>query len=132
MPIDAELSWIDSYEDVAAMQEELLAVAFQAVADKHGDEIKELFDIDVVVPTVPFSHPARRGAEIVKARGQRHPAHTDGDLDPEGERQISAHVQETYGHQFVFISPITTPEIRLFYHMRNARRADRELRPALP
>lgn len=56
--IDAELSWIDSYEDVAAMQEELLAVAFQAVADKHGDEIKELFDIDVVVPTVPF--PASR------------------------------------------------------------------------
>ncbi len=117
--IDAELSWIDSYEDVAAMQEELLAVAFQAVADKHGDEIKELFDIDVVVPTVPFPRiPLAEAREIVKARGYDIPR-TDGDLDPEGERQISAHVQETYGHQFVFITDYY-PEIRPFYHMRNA------------
>ena len=117
--IDAELSWIDSYEDVAAMQEELLAVAFQAVADKHGDEIKELFDIDVVVPTVPFPRiPLAEAREIVKARGYDIPR-TDGDLDPEGERQISAHVQETYGHQFVFITDYH-PEIRPFYHMRNA------------
>lgn len=117
--IDAELSWIDSYEDVAAMQEELLAVAFQAVADKHGDEIKELFDVDVVVPTVPFPRiPLAEAREIVKARGYDIPR-TDGDLDPEGERQISAHVQETYGHQFVFITDYH-PEIRPFYHMRNA------------
>ena len=117
--IDAELSWIDSYEDVAAMQEELLAVAFQAVADKHGDEIKELFDIDVVVPTAPFPRiPLAEAREIVKARGYDIPR-TDGDLDPEGERQISAHVQETYGHQFVFITDYH-PEIRPFYHMRNA------------
>ena len=117
--IDAELSWIDSYEDVAAMQEELLAVAFQAVADKHGDEIKELFDIDVVVPTVPFPRiPLAEAREIVKARGYDIPR-TDGDLDPEGERQISAHVQETYGHQFVFITDYH-PEIRPFYHMRDA------------
>ena len=117
--IDAELSWIDSYEDVAAMQEELLAVAFQAVADKHGDEIKELFDIDVVVPTVPFPRiPLAEAREIVKARGYDIPR-TDGDLDPEGERQISAHVQEAYGHQFVFITDYH-PEIRPFYHMRNA------------
>lgn len=117
--IDAELSWIDSYEDVAAMQEELLAVAFQAVADKHGDEIKELFDIDVVVPTVPFPRiPLAEAREIVKGRGYDIPR-TDGDLDPEGERQISAHVQETYGHQFVFITDYH-PEIRPFYHMRDA------------
>lgn len=117
--IDAELSWIDSYEDVAAMQEELLAFAFQAVADKHAAEIKELFDVDVVVPTLPFPRiPLAEAREIVKARGYDIPR-TDGDLDPEGERQISAHVQETYGHQFVFITDYH-PEIRPFYHMRNA------------
>lgn len=116
--IDAEISWIDSYEDVAAMQEELLAAAFQAVKDKHGDEIKELFDIDVVVPTLPFPRiPLAEAREIVKARGYDIPR-TDGDLDPEGERQISAHVRETFGHQFVFITDYH-PEIRPFYHMRN-------------
>jgi len=117
--VDAEISWIDSYEDVAAMQEELLAVAFAAVAEKHGAEIKELFDIDVVVPTLPFPRiPLAEAREIVKARGYEIPR-TDGDLDPEGERQISAHVLENYGHQFVFITDYH-PEIRPFYHMRNA------------
>ncbi|MBN9223934.1 MAG: aspartate--tRNA(Asn) ligase [Microbacterium sp. SCN 70-27] len=117
--IDAEISWIDGYEDVAQMQEELLATAFAAVAEKHGAEIKELFDVDVVVPTVPFPRiPLAEAREIVTARGYEIPR-TDGDLDPEGERQISAHVEETYGHQFVFITDYH-PEIRPFYHMRDA------------
>ncbi|MFS0866534.1 aspartate--tRNA(Asn) ligase [Microbacterium sp. 179-B 1A2 NHS] len=116
--IDAEISWIDSHEDVATMQEELLQFAIQAVADKHGAEIKDLFDIDVVVPTVPFPRiPLAEAREIVAARGYEIPR-TDGDLDPEGERQISAHVQETYGHEFVFITDYH-PEIRAFYHMRD-------------
>ena len=117
--VDAELSWIDSYEDVARMQEELLVAAFTAVKEKHGAEIAELFDVDVVVPTIPFPRiPLAEAREIVKARGYDIPR-TDGDLDPEGERQISAHVLETYGHQFVFITDYH-PEIRPFYHMRNA------------
>ncbi|WP_022877891.1 aspartate--tRNA(Asn) ligase [Microbacterium sp. B19] len=116
--IDAEISWIDSYEDVAAMQEELLAAAFRAVKEKHGDEIAALFDVEVVVPSLPFPRiPLAEAREIVKARGYDIPR-TDGDLDPEGERQISAHVREAFGHQFVFITDYH-PEIRPFYHMRD-------------
>jgi aspartyl-tRNA synthetase len=116
--IDAEISWIDSHEDVAAMQEELLATAIAAVKEKHGAEIEELFGLEVQVPAVPFPRiPLAEAREIVKARGYDIPR-TDGDLDPEGERQISAHVQETYGHQFVFITDYH-PEIRAFYHMRD-------------
>ncbi len=116
--IDAEISWIDSHEDVARMQEELLQTAIRAVAEKHGDEIKALFDVDVVVPEIPFPRiPLAEAREIVTARGYEIPR-TDGDLDPEGERQIAAHVQETYGHQFVFITDYH-PEIRAFYHMRD-------------
>jgi aspartyl-tRNA synthetase len=114
--VDAEISWIDSHEDVATMQEELLAAAIQAVKDKHGDEITELFGIDVVVPTLPFPRiPLAEAREIVKARGYDNPR-TDGDLDPESERQVSAYVEETYGHQFVFVTDYH-PEIRPFYHM---------------
>jgi aspartyl/asparaginyl-tRNA synthetase len=116
--IDAEISWIDSHEDVAAMQEELLATAIAAVKEKHGAEIEELFGLEVQVPSIPFPRiPLAEALEIVKARGYEVPR-TDGDLDPEGERQISAHVEETYGHQFVFITDYH-PEIRAFYHMRN-------------
>ncbi|MFT4280478.1 aspartate--tRNA(Asn) ligase [Microbacterium sp.] len=116
--VDAEISWVESHEDVARMQEELLQFAIQAVKDKHGDEIAELFGIDVAVPAVPFPRiPLAEAREIVAARGYEIPR-TDGDLDPEGERQISAHVQETYGHEFVFITDYH-PEIRAFYHMRD-------------
>lgn len=116
--IDAEISWIESHEDVARMQEELLQTAIQAVKDKHGTEIEELFGIEVQVPAIPFPRiPLAEALEIVKARGYEVPR-TDGDLDPEGERQISAHVEETYGHQFVFITDYH-PAIRAFYHMRD-------------
>ena len=116
--IDAEISWIDSHEDVARMQEELIQFAFQAVKDKHGAEIEELFGLEVQVPTIPFPRiPLAEAREIVAARGYEIPR-TDGDLDPEGERQIAAHVLETYGHEFVFITDYH-PEIRAFYHMRD-------------
>lgn len=117
--IDAEISWIDSHEDVATMQEELLAHAIGAVADKHGAEIEELFGVTVTAPTVPFPRiPLAEAREIVAARGYEIPR-TDGDLDPEGERQVSAHVKEKFGHDFVFVTDYPH-EIRAFYHMRDA------------
>lgn len=116
--IDAEISWIESHEDVAAMQEELLATAFAAVKEKHGDEIRELFGLEVEVPAVPFPRiPLAEARDIVAARGYKIPR-TDGDLDPEGERQLSAHVKEAFGHDFVFVTEYH-PEIRPFYHMRD-------------
>ncbi len=116
--VDAEISWIDSHEDVARMQEELLQFAIQAVKDKHGAEIEELFGIEVVVPTLPFPRiPLAEARATVKERGYEIPR-TDGDLDPEGERQVAAYIEETYGHQFVFVTDYH-PEMRPSSHMRD-------------
>ncbi|HET8897140.1 MAG TPA: amino acid--tRNA ligase-related protein, partial [Protaetiibacter sp.] len=52
--IDAEMSWVESHEDVMKMHEELLVAGFTAVKEKHGDEIRELFGLEVTVPTTPF------------------------------------------------------------------------------
>ncbi|AWR22244.1 aspartate--tRNA(Asn) ligase [Aurantimicrobium photophilum] len=117
--VDAEISWIDSHEDVMKMQEELLVAAISAVREKHGEEIKELFDVDVVVPTIPFPRiPLAEAKKIVAERGYEVPR-KDDDMDPEGERQIAAYVAEKYGHEFVFLTDYAT-SIRPFYHMRNA------------
>ena len=116
--VDAEMSWIDSHEDVMTMQEELLAFAIGAVKDKHGDEIKALFDVDVVVPSIPFPRiPLAEAKKIVAERGYEVPR-ADADMDPEGERQIAAYVQETFGHEFVFLTDYAA-SIRPFYHMRH-------------
>ena len=116
--IDAEMSWIDSHDDIATMQEELLVAAFTAVKAKHGDEIQRLFDIELVVPATPFPRiPLAEAREIVASRGYEIPR-TDGDLDPEGERQLAAYVKETFDHDFVFVTDYAS-NIRPFYHMRH-------------
>ncbi|WP_164863446.1 aspartate--tRNA(Asn) ligase [Agromyces sp. LHK192] len=116
--IDTEISWIDSHEDVMALHEELLVAGFQAVADKHGDEIRELFDVDVTVPSRPFPRiPLAEAKQIVADHGYVVPR-ADADMDPEGERRISEYVKETYGHEFVFLTDYAS-SIRPFYHMRH-------------
>ena len=115
--VDTEISWIDSHEDVMRMQEELLVAAISAVKEKHGDEIKELFDVDVVVPTIPFPRiPLAEAKRIVAERGYEVPR-ADDDMDPEGERQLAAYVAETFDHEFVFLTDYAS-SIRPFYHMR--------------
>ena len=117
--VDAEISWIDSHEDVATMHENVLVAAFTAVKEKHGEEIKALFDVEVTIPATPFPRiPLAEAKRIVASRGHII-ERADDDLDPEGERQISAYALETYGHEFVFITDYAA-SIRPFYHMRHA------------
>ena len=117
--VDAEVSWVDSHDDVMQMHEELLVAGFTAVKEKHGSEILELFGIDLEVPSTPFPRiPLAEAKQIVADRGYVIPR-TDEDMDPEGERQISAYVKETYGHDFVFLVDYAS-SIRPFYHMRHA------------
>lgn len=116
--IDAEISWIDSHEDVMQLHEDLMVAGFAAVKEKHGDEIKALFDVEITVPTQPFPRiPLAEAKEIVKSRGYEVPR-DDDDMDPEGERQIAAYVKETFDHEFVFLTDYAS-SIRPFYHMRH-------------
>ena len=116
--IDMEMSWIDSHEDVMSFQEELMVKAITAVKQKHGERIKELYEIDIEIPSTPFPRiPLAEAHEIIEKRGYKVPR-TDGDLDPEGERQISQYAKEELGHEFVFLTDYPK-HIRPFYHMRH-------------
>ena len=87
--VDAEISWIDSHEDVMKMHEELLVAGFTAVKDKHGAEIEALVrrrgdrSRRMPFPRIPLAE----AKEIVAERGYEVPR-ADDDMDPEGERQI--------------------------------------------
>jgi aspartyl-tRNA synthetase len=115
--IDVEIAWIDSVEDVMSFEERMLAHALAAVRELHGAEIEEQLGTEVVVPTVPF--PRYTMAEAIGLLRERgwNPDGDRVDLDPEGERAISALVQERHGHEFVFVTefPIS---VRPFYHLR--------------
>jgi len=120
--VDSEISWIDSHEDVMRLHEELLVAGFQAVKDKHGEEVEALFGVEVTVPALPFPRiPLAEAKRIVAERGYEVPR-ADDDMDPEGERQIAAYVAEKYGHEFVFLTDYAS-SIRPFYHMRHSNDA---------
>jgi aspartyl-tRNA synthetase len=115
--VDAEMSWVDSHEDVIAMHEELRVHGVTAVVAKHADEIRELFGVEVTVPATPSPRiPLAEAKRIVAERGYVVPR-ADADMDPEGERQISAYVKDEFGHDFVFLTDYAS-SIRPFYHMR--------------
>ncbi len=117
--VDAEISWIKDHDDVMAMHEALLVAGLTAVKAKHGDEIRDLFGVEVTVPATPFPRiPLAEAKRIVAERGYEVPR-ADDDMDPEGERQIAAYVAEEFGHEFVFLTDYAS-SIRPFYHMRHA------------
>ncbi|WP_430379130.1 aspartate--tRNA(Asn) ligase [Streptomyces sp. B1-3] len=117
--VDVELAWIDSVEDVMAFEEQMLAHSIAKVADAHGEAIAEHFGVEVTVPTTPFPRVTMADAREILHKGGWDPAEEKEDLDPEGERSISAHIKEATGHEFVFITHYPVG-IRPFYHMRAA------------
>ncbi|MFI9829652.1 aspartate--tRNA(Asn) ligase [Streptomyces sp. NPDC051913] len=117
--VDVELAWIDGVEDVMAFEERMLAHAIAKVADAHGDAIRERFGVDLIVPTTPFPRITMAEAHEILRKGGWDPEGIREDLDPAGERSISAHIQRATGHEFVFLTHYPA-SIRPFYHMRPA------------
>ncbi|MGH3832985.1 MAG: aspartate--tRNA(Asn) ligase [Pseudonocardiaceae bacterium] len=121
--VDAEIAWIDGVEDVMSFEERMLAHVLAAVRERHGEQIREHFDIEVVVPSVPFPrYPMAEAIRLLRERGWN-PEGDKVDLDPEGERAFSALVQERHGHPFVFVTDFPV-SVRPFYHLRPADNPD--------
>ena len=117
---DLEFSYIESFEDVMKMEEELLAYAFKKVSEKHGEKIKELFGLDVIVPSLPFPRMKLRDvyAELEERYGYTVPEEMKGDLTTDAERLTKKLCEEKFGHEFLFITDYDAKE-RAFYHMRD-------------
>ena len=117
---DIEFSYIDSYKDVMHLEEEMLHYALQAVKEKYGEEIKKVFNIDVIVPTLPFPVIDLHDLydELEKRYGYKVPESEKGDLTTEGERLCEKFSKEKYGHEFLFVTGYSK-EKRAFYHMRD-------------
>ena len=117
---DLEFSYIDSYEDVMKMEEELLADALAKVKAAHGEKIKELFGLDLEVPALPF--PRMKLCDVYKeleARyGYKVPDELKGDLTTDAERMTKKLCEDMFGHEFLFITDYNAKE-RAFYHMRD-------------
>ena len=117
---DLEFSYVNGVEDVMHMEEELLTYMLGKVKEKCGDTIKALFDMDIVVPTLPF--PRMKLADVYRELEERYgytcPDELKGDLTTEAERMTKQLCKDKYGHEFLFITDYSAKE-RAFYHMRD-------------
>ena len=117
---DLEFSYINGCEDVMKMEEELLTYALGKVKEAHGDAIKELYGMELEVPTLPF--PRMKLCDVYRELEERYgytvPAELHGDLTTEAERMTKQLCKDMFNHEFLFITDYDAKE-RAFYHMRD-------------
>ena len=117
---DLEFSYIESFRDVMKLEEELLTAALKKVDEMYGEEIKEMFGTEIIVPETPF--PVVTLKELYdgleKDFGYTVDEYEKGDLTTEAERLSFDWVKKHYNHEFLFVTDYDA-EKRAFYHMRD-------------
>ena len=117
---DVEFSYINSFDDVMNLEAEMLAYALDKINSECGDIIKEVFGLEIKVPTLPFPKMALRDVykELEERYGYVVPEEEKVDLTTEAERLVYKLAQDKFDHEFMFITDYPA-EKRAFYHMRN-------------
>ncbi len=115
---DLEFSWIESFEDVMALEEEMIAYALKKIKEEYGEAIKETFGVEVVVPSLPFPRIKLKDlySELEKRYGYVTEEEKD-DLSTEAEKLCAQFSKDVYGHEFLFVTDYGARK-RAFYHLR--------------
>ena len=116
---DIEMSYIETLEELMDFEEDLFIAGLSAVKEKYGEQIKNLFNVEVVIPTKPFPRIKLEDLykELERLYGFKMNYEDVGDMNAESEKLASKYIMEKYGHEFVFITDFSTKK-RPFYHKR--------------
>ncbi len=116
---DLEFSFINSFEDVMELEEELLTNMLTKLHDKYADIIKETYGKEVIVPKTKF--PRIKLADLYKELEERYgykvSDETKLDLTTEAEKLSYKYAMEVYNSEFIFVTDYPKDK-RAFYHMR--------------
>ena len=116
---DIEMAYIDSFEDVMDFEEDLIIAGLTKVKEKYDEQIKDLFNTEVIIPTKTF--PIIKLEDLYKEMEKRYgyqiPEYDVGDMNAEAEGLAYKYAMEVYGHEFIFITDFPKTK-RAFYHMR--------------
>lgn len=116
---DLEFSYIDSFEDVMNLEEELLTYALAKVKESYGDLIRDVYGKEVIVPTTKFPRIKLRDLykELESRYGYKIPEEAKVDLTTEAEKLSYKYSMEVYNSEFLFVTDYPKDK-RAFYHMR--------------
>lgn len=117
---DVEMSYIESFEDVMDLEEKLLTYALSEVSRQYGEEIKEVFGKEVVVPSKAFPRVKLKDLyEVLESKyGLKVPEEEKNDLTSEAEKLACQYAMDEFASEFIFVTDYPKDK-RAFYHMRN-------------
>ena len=117
--LDLEFAYINDYQDVMDMEEDLLIAGLTKVKEAYGKDIKELFGEEVIVPKKPFPRIKLQDLyqELNARYGYQIPDTDIGDMNAETEKLTSKYAMEVYNSEFIFVTDFAKTK-RAFYHMR--------------
>lgn len=112
--LDFEMGYIDSFEDIMAMETGFLQYMLALLEREYAPELKIL---DITLPKAD-KIPAVRFDEAKQLASEKygHKIRNPYDLEPEGEVLIGRYFQEEYGSDFVFVTHYPSKK-RPFYAM---------------
>ena len=116
---DVEFSYINSFQDVMALEAEMITYGLEKTKEKFGDKVKEVFGVDIVVPTLPFPQMKLRDIydELESRYGYKVEEEEKTDLTTEAERLCEKLAKDKFNHEFLLVTDFP-PQKRAFYHMR--------------
>ena len=116
---DVEFSYINSFLDVVNLEAEMITYALKKVKERFGEKIKEIFGVEINVPTLPFPQMKLRDIydELEKRYNFTVSEEEKTDLTTEAERLCEKLAKDMFGHEFLFITDYAAQK-RAFYHMR--------------
>ena len=117
--IDAEIAWIDSVEDVMDMEENWLRYAFSKLKEKHGEEVKKVFGIEISDASNPFPRITLEECKKIIKEKYHYVSERKDDLERKEEELICKYVKEKYNSDFVFITKWPF-DARPFYQMKDS------------
>lgn len=116
---DVELAYIDSFEDVMHLEQEMLKYALGKLKEEYGSIIKERYGIEIIVPDGDF--PVIKLDDLLQELNKRYgyviPESDIGDMNAETEKLAYKYSMEVYNSEFIFVTDFKK-EKRAFYHMR--------------
>jgi len=119
--LDVEISYIEDVAKVMEFEQNWIVNTLTKIKALYGDKVKELYGLDIEIPTVPFPVvTCKEAEEILKGLGHELPKENHGDLDSQGEKLLYQYIKEKYNHDFVFIRDYD-PKARAFYSKRDEK-----------
>jgi len=113
---DAEISYIESVEDVMDIEEEWLKYGIDALWQKKGDKIEEMFRVKKPNTKVSFPRITFQEAKEILREKYHFEGEREDDLERQEEKLLCQYAKEKYQSDFIFITKFPFAS-RPFYHM---------------